>query len=70
MSDFNVSLPESLQWFRRPPIWWDPVPDWLQLREDVRTQLFTTELRAQLEMMVIQTKALQAKIDLIEKGVG
>ena len=70
MSDFDLHLPEQLQWFRRPPIWWDPVPDWFKVQPEIASQLLVTELRSQLEMMSIQARALEQKIALIEKAQG
>jgi hypothetical protein len=53
----------------RPPIWWDPVPDWIWRRlEDVLDKRVLVELAAvQIEA---QQAALQAQLDALGKTAG
>ena len=68
MSDFEVQLPEALSW-RRPPIWWDPVPPWLRLEDDVLRRIVLVELDLQRQVLQLQMDALSKKIDLVTQGI-
>jgi hypothetical protein len=70
MSNVEPELLEQFQWFRRPPIWWDPVPDWLDLRMDIRHKLLMVEMQATREMLDVQMRAFDQKMELLEQALG
>ena len=62
---------ELFQWLDRP-IFWDPVPDWLNERLDdrIRIQLFLKDLEVQRVVLQTQLETLTAKIDILTKTLG
>lgn len=62
---------ELFQWLDRP-IFWDPVPDWLNERLDdrIRIQLFLKDLEVQRVVLQTQLETLTSKIDILTKTLG
>lgn len=62
---------ELFQWLDRP-IFWDPVPDWLNDRLDdrIRIELFLKDLEVQRVVLQTQLETLTAKIDILTKTLG
>ncbi|WP_392544938.1 hypothetical protein [Oryzobacter telluris] len=62
---------ELFQWLDRP-IFWDPVPDWLNERFDdrIRTEFLLKDLEMQRVVLEKQLETLTVKIDLIQKTIG
>jgi hypothetical protein len=62
---------ELFQWLDRP-IFWDPVPDWLNERLDdrIRIELFLKDLEVQRVVLQTQLETLTTKIDILTKTLG
>jgi hypothetical protein len=62
---------ELFQWLDRP-IFWDPVPDWLNERLDdrIRIELFLKDLEVQRVVLQTQLDTLTTKIDILTKTLG
>lgn len=62
---------ELFQWLDRP-IFWDPVPDWLNERLDdrIRIELFLKDLEVQRVVLQTQLETLTSKIDILTKTLG
>jgi len=62
---------ELFQWLR-PPLNWDPVPDWVLERVDerVRAQLFLRDVELQQSVMRLQLEALSAKAEILQREIG
>jgi hypothetical protein len=62
---------ELFQWLDRP-IFWDPVPDWLNDRLDdrIRVELFLKDLEVQRVVLQTQLESLTTKIDILTKTLG
>ncbi|HYN66242.1 MAG TPA: hypothetical protein VES93_05090 [Ornithinibacter sp.] len=62
---------ELFQWLDRP-IFWDPVPDWLNDRLDdrIRIELFLKDLEVQRVVLQTQLETLTSKIDILTKTLG
>jgi hypothetical protein len=62
---------ELFQWLDRP-IFWDPVPDWLNDRLDdrIRIELFLKDLEVQRVVLQTQLESLTTKIDILTKTLG
>lgn len=67
----NRDINELFQWLDRP-IFWDPVPDWLNERLDdrIRIQLFLKDLEVQRVVLQTQLETLTSKIDILTKTLG
>ena len=62
---------ELFQWLR-PPLNWDPVPEWVleRINEDVRAQLFLRDVELQQSVMRLQLEALNAKAEILQREIG
>jgi hypothetical protein len=62
---------ELFQWLR-PPINWDPVPDWVldRIDERIRIRLFLGDVEFQRNVMQLQLDALNAKAEILQKELG
>jgi hypothetical protein len=67
----NRDINELFQWLDRP-IFWDPVPDWLNERLDdrIRIELFLKDLEVQRVVLQTQLETLTTKIDILTKTLG
>ncbi|HET7821554.1 MAG TPA: hypothetical protein VFL10_08515 [Ornithinibacter sp.] len=67
----NRDINELFQWLDRP-IFWDPVPDWLNERLDdrIRIELFLKDLEVQRVVLQTQLETLTSKIDILTKTLG
>lgn len=70
MADQNSQLSPLFRWDR--PIYWDPVPDWIfkRLDQNVLTELFVRDLDLQRTILKEQLAALDAKAEIIQRGLG
>ena len=64
----TAPLAEALQF--RPRWWWDPVPDWVldHLSAAVIKEIGAIQVRAQLEVLQIQQKALEETLAVMRKA--
>jgi hypothetical protein len=62
---------ELFQWLR-PPLNWDPVPEWVleRVNEKVRAQLFLRDVELQQSVMRLQLEALSAKAEILQREIG